>query len=265
MTVTVASFRADFREFADTDKYPPAAIAYWLGIAQIMLGIGVSSAPQVAAFTGSVVGQVLTVTAINFGSLSLLPLLLTGNGVPASAFILSQITGPQGGPGDYNVNFSSNIASGELVALGNTTTTGSNPYWGSPSVAATSPPTTMADFATELFLAHNLVLEKQALDAATRGADPGTTIGVVTSKSVGGVSVSYDISQIVDQNSGFWGTTMYGLRFIRLARLRGMGPIQIGIGIAPSFMFLNSWGLSGSYNGWGGPFPGIAPSDTGFG
>lgn len=265
MTVTAATFRVDFPEFADTNKYPNTTINYWLAIANIMMGISASSAPQVAAFTGTITGQVLAVIAIDFGSLSLLPLVLTGDEVPANALVLSQINGPQGGPGTYNLNFSANIGEQEMVALGNTTTTGGNPYWGATSVAATSPPTTLADFATELFVAHSIVLEKQAIDQASTGGNPGTQIGVITSKSIGGVSVSFDVSQIVDQKSGFWGQTQYGLRFIRLARLRGMGPIQIGIGVAPAFLFFNSWGLTGSYNAWAGPYPMLAPSDTGFG
>lgn len=33
MTVTVAQFRADFPEFADTSKYPDASVAFWLNVA----------------------------------------------------------------------------------------------------------------------------------------------------------------------------------------------------------------------------------------
>ncbi len=265
MTVTAATFRADFPEFSNALTYPDSVINYWLAISAILLGITPGAAPQVAAFNGLVAGQTLTVNSVDFGSLSLLPLLLSGNNIPANALILSQINGAQGAAGQYNVSFTANVAAQELVALGNATGTGGNPYWGAASVLATSPPTTLADFATELFVAHQIVLEKQAIDQANSGGDPGTRIGVVTSKSVGGVSVSFDVSQIVDPKSGFWGMTMYGLRFIRLARLRGMGPVQIGIGVAPPFMFFNSWGLTGSGNAWGGPYPNIMPSDTGFG
>ena len=37
MSVTAVSFRASFPAFADTTKYPDAAINFWLGIANIML------------------------------------------------------------------------------------------------------------------------------------------------------------------------------------------------------------------------------------
>lgn len=266
MTVTVATFRADFPEFADTNKYPNSTIQYWLAIANIMMGLSTGSTPQVGAFSGTINGQVLTVDSIDFGSLSLLPLALAGNGIPANALVLSQINGPQGGPGTYNLNFSAEIvAPEEMVVLQNANTSGGNAFWGASAVTATSPPTTMADFATELFVAHNIELEKQAVENASTGGDPGTGRGVIASKSIGGVSVSFDTSQIVDPNSGFWGLTTYGLRFIRLARLRGSGPIQVGIGVAPAFLIFNSFGLSGSYNAWPGPWPYPQQGDSGFG
>jgi hypothetical protein len=142
-------------------------------------------------------------------------------------------------------------------------------FWGASSATADSPPTAVIDFGIELFVAHNLVLEKEAVDAASRGGNPGTQIGVASSKSVGGVSVSYDVGQVTNPDGGFWNMTVYGLRFLRLARQRAMGPIQIGVGFPPlPFM---AWGggpwpwdwTSGP--AWAGPFPGIAPSDTGFG
>jgi len=135
-------------------------------------------------------------------------------------------------------------------------------YWGVGSATATSPPTTKLDFATEMFVAHNLVLEKQAADTAAKGGDPGTKIGIVNSKSVGSVSIGYSVSEVVELDGGFWNQTIYGQRFLRLARFVGSGPIQIGIGRAPlPFLTWNTWGE----DAWAGPWPGIAPSDVGFG
>lgn len=37
MTVTPASFRGDFPEFADTTKFPDASIAFWLNVAGLQL------------------------------------------------------------------------------------------------------------------------------------------------------------------------------------------------------------------------------------
>ncbi len=265
MTVSVASFRADFPEvFGNRSAYPDQAISYWLAIAAIMMGISQGSPPNVASFVGSAEGGVLTVTTINFGSLSLLPLLLAGEGVPINTFVENQLSGVSGGLGTYQLNSEADIASQEMVVVQSGMGGGSNPFWGATSLTANSPPTTKADFAMELFVAHQLVLEKQAIDAANRGGDPGTKIGIQTSKGVGGVSVSYDVSAMVEKDAGYWNQTLWGMRFIKLARFVGSGPIQLGITRAPTFLFFNNWGLTGSYNAWGGPYPGIQSSDVGF-
>lgn len=133
-------------------------------------------------------------------------------------------------------------------------------FWGAPSDTATSPPTTMIDFAMEMWVAHNIVLEKQAQDAASVGGDPGTKQGVLNSKSVGGVSAGYDVQAVMELDAGFWNMTIYGTRFIRLARQVGAGPIQIGVGSPPvPFLLFSPDGVP-----WAGPYPGIMPSDTGF-
>lgn len=268
MSVTVASFRADFpQEFGNKSLYPDSAVQYWLSIAAIMLGISNGSIPTVCSLLGSISGTTLDVEDINFGSMSLLPLVLTGENVPGNAVVLQQLTGSQGGLGTYKLNVSATVAAQNMVALKSGTGVGSNPFWGAASVTPNSPPTTKADFAIELYVAHNLVLEKQAVDAAKAGGDPGTKVGVITSKSVGGVSVSYDVSSMTGEDgAGFWAQTTYGLRFWRLAKSVSAGPIQIGVGRPPAaFLFFNNWGLTGSYNAWAGPYPGVEASDTGFG
>ena len=134
-------------------------------------------------------------------------------------------------------------------------------YWGIGSTTASSPPTTMLDFATELFVAHNLALEQQSAKAAATGGTPGTTVGVVTSKAVGSVSLGYDVQAVVELDGGFWNQTTYGQRFLRLARMVGSGPVQIGIGRVPlPFLTFTGWGE----DAWAGPYPGLQPSDTGF-
>jgi Protein of unknown function (DUF4054) len=271
VTVTVASFQKDFpREFGNEGNYPSTAIQYWISVGQVLFGMGTGSSPQVCSFTGSVNGDVLNTTAIGFGSLSLFPLLLQGNNIPSgnNSVITEQLTGTAGGIGTYQVSFESVIASEPMVALKGGTVNASNPFWGSPSLTADSPPTAVADFALEQWVAHQLVLEKQAVDAARTGGDPGTKIGIITSKSVNGVSVGFDASAVtggkMQENAGYYAQTIYGLRFYRLMKLRGSGPIQIGIGHAPAFLFFNSFGFLGGSNAWAGPYPGIAPSDTGF-
>ncbi len=92
------------------------------------------------------------------------------------------------------------------------------------------PKRTIYDVGCELYVAHHLVLEKRANDAAEGGGTPGAPLAVVNSKSVDKVRVGYDVQAGIELNAGHWNTTMYGIRFIRLARMAGAGPIQVGAG-----------------------------------
>jgi hypothetical protein len=106
-------------------------------------------------------------------------------------------------------------------------------FGGPGSATASSPPTTIYDFATELFVAHHVAIEKQAMNASAGGGVPGITTGPVTSKGVGPVSVSYASGDVISKDAGFWNQTMYGLRFWKMIQIFGAGPIQIGIGCSP--------------------------------
>lgn len=270
MTVSVASFRADLPEFANVSQYPPGVITYWLAIAKILLGTSGGSPPTIASFTASIDTNVLSITELGYGSVTLLPLLLQAQSVPVTGVIEAQLTGDPGGLGTYRLSFSASapIAAEPMVAVQSGSGSGGNPFWGPGSLTPNSPPTTIADFATEMWAAHQIVLEKQALAAAATGGDPGTKIGIISSKSVNGVSVGFDVGAItggnMQANAGYYNQTIYGIRFYRLMKLRGAGPIQLGIGRPPAFLFFNNWGLLGSSNAWAGPYPGIEQGDTGF-
>lgn len=80
---------------------------------------------------------------------------------------------------------------------------------------------------TELFIAHNMLLEARAMAESGTGGLPGQQIGPVTSKSVGGVSVSYDVRAGLEINAGHWALTRYGNQCLRYIRLCGMGPLQV--------------------------------------
>jgi hypothetical protein len=86
----------------------------------------------------------------------------------------------------------------------------------------------MLVFAIESYTAHNLVLEKQAQDAASLHAWPGISKGVISAETPGAVSVNYDSSMTLEEEGGFWNLTTFGTRFLHLARLAGMGPMQVG-------------------------------------
>lgn len=84
----------------------------------------------------------------------------------------------------------------------------------------------LLDAGCELYAAHNTVIA--SMDAA-QGALPGTAIqGAVTSQSVGGVSMSIDTASSSETDAGAWNLTTYGTRWIRLARMLGAGPVQVG-------------------------------------
>lgn len=80
-----------------------------------------------------------------------------------------------------------------------------------------------------LFTAHQITLQRQATIAAQRGGIPGLSTGIVQSKSINGVSVSYNASMGFLKEGGDWNLTVYGIRFLSFARMFGSGgDIAIG-------------------------------------
>lgn len=123
--------------------------------------------------------------------------------------------------------------------------------WGPPAATVTNPPTCMYDMAQELFVAHHIVLEVTALRASLAGGVPGAVTGPVQAKSTGPISVSYDTGASVGEGDTHWNDTIYGIRFRRLSRMFGAGPIQLGIGCGPSGPWFNGVNLNGP--AWPGP------------
>lgn len=83
------------------------------------------------------------------------------------------------------------------------------------------------DLGTALFMAHHLTLERQAQNSAANGGLPGISSGPIASKGVDRVSVSYDTAAGIEPEAGHWNLTVFGTRFIRLARMAGAGGIQL--------------------------------------
>ena len=129
MTVTAASFRVDFPEFASTGTYPDATVNFWLGLSGKML--------------------------------------------------------------DAN-------------------------RWGD-----------LLDYGTELFVAHNLTLAVRDQKASAFGGVPGAGHGVLASKTIDKVSMSYDTALAGVEGAGNWNLTTYGTRYIQLARMVGAGGLQL--------------------------------------
>lgn len=82
------------------------------------------------------------------------------------------------------------------------------------------------NLATALFVAHYLSLDAQAARGAAGGV-PGVGGGVVSSKTVGSVSVSYDVGAAMDPRAKHWNLTSYGVRLWAMIRMAGMGGVQI--------------------------------------
>lgn len=99
------------------------------------------------------------------------------------------------------------------------------------------------DIGAELFIAHNIAIEAKAAAEAAGGGIPGTQVGPMNSKSVDKVSIGYDTGAGIEANAGHWNLTVYGTRFIRLVKMFGAGPIQVGIGQVPA----------GNGQAWPGP------------
>lgn len=92
----------------------------------------------------------------------------------------------------------------------------------------------MLDDGTQLFVAHNLSLEAQAVKQSKVGGQPGVGTGPVASKAVDKVNISYDTASAIEKDAGHWNLTIYGTRFIRLAKMMGAGGLQITGGCSSS-------------------------------
>jgi hypothetical protein len=89
---------------------------------------------------------------------------------------------------------------------------------------------TLIDFGIQLFVAHNLCLEFDSERAARTGQSPGAINGPVTNGSVDKVSYTRDLQGVMDPAAGHWNLTSYGLRYTRMVRMVGAGPVQVGAG-----------------------------------
>lgn len=85
----------------------------------------------------------------------------------------------------------------------------------------------LLDHGLGLFTAHHLVLARRNADAAAKGGAPGAAAGILSSKSVGPASASYDTGSAALEGGGHWNLTAYGTQFLALAQLVGAGGIQL--------------------------------------
>lgn len=85
----------------------------------------------------------------------------------------------------------------------------------------------MFPYLAELFVAHYMALYASDTAAGALGGVGGSTSGVVASKSVDKVSVSYDNSSTLNADAGFWNFSRYGAEFWQLLQFFGCGGIQL--------------------------------------
>lgn len=85
----------------------------------------------------------------------------------------------------------------------------------------------LIDTGKQLYVAHNLVLQRQAAAAASKGAPPGANTGAVNAKAVGPVSIGYDSAVAAVEGAGNYNLTTYGTRFMELVNIVGAGGVQL--------------------------------------
>lgn len=83
-----------------------------------------------------------------------------------------------------------------------------------------------------LYVAHHLALFSN--QNGRRGV-PGRPPMLMSSKSVGSVSASYDTQSIAVKDGALWNATTYGIRWLQIARMVGSGGAQVGYGPMPPY------------------------------
>ncbi len=78
-----------------------------------------------------------------------------------------------------------------------------------------------------LFTAHNLVMARQNREMGEASKIPGSQSGIIASKGIGGVNVSYSAQQMTFHDAGNYNMTTYGRAFWQLVLIVGMGGAQV--------------------------------------
>ncbi|WP_446903001.1 DUF4054 domain-containing protein [Burkholderia sp. YIM B11467] len=85
----------------------------------------------------------------------------------------------------------------------------------------------LTDIGIGLVTAHHVALATRDINMAAVGGVPGQIAAPQSSKSVDKVSASYDTGAVAVKDGDFWNGTMYGIRFLTLARMMGAGGLQV--------------------------------------
>jgi hypothetical protein len=82
------------------------------------------------------------------------------------------------------------------------------------------------DDGVTLYIAHNLVLSAKNVSGAASG-NLGGVSGPISSKSVGGVSASFDTHAVTIEGAADYNLTTYGVQFYRMMMMYGAGGLQL--------------------------------------
>jgi hypothetical protein len=85
----------------------------------------------------------------------------------------------------------------------------------------------MTDTGVMLLTAHYVVFAARDAASAEAGGIPGESQGVISGKTVDSLSYSVDTSVVAGAAKGDLALSSYGLRYSRLARLFGIGGLQL--------------------------------------
>lgn len=117
LTITIdgQTFTSSTINLSAATSFSNAASLIQTALGAVDASVTGAIAPATASLTGSIAGNVLTVTAIASG-VPIPGAVLTGGAIPANVTILSQLTGPAGGTGTYQVSQPVNQTSTTITA-----------------------------------------------------------------------------------------------------------------------------------------------------
>lgn len=85
----------------------------------------------------------------------------------------------------------------------------------------------LRDLGTQFFVLHYITIAAEDNKTSAAGGNPGQIKGPYTNKTVDKVSVGYAAALVALEGGGQWNLTKYGVQFLQIARMVGMGGIQM--------------------------------------
>lgn len=83
------------------------------------------------------------------------------------------------------------------------------------------------DYATMLYVAHLLTIQGPSTASGGGTSGGGATNGIVSSKQVDKVSISFDVTAGTFAGEAFWNRSVYGIQLYQLILIYGAGPMHV--------------------------------------